>query len=308
MKTAYLVAVLSLILAVVSGCSGVFTTNKGGINQPDFRTGTQGVEISLLENTPPATMYENSQLAVAFELWNKGSYDFFNGVYSVSYDPSYMTLDRSAGELPELYGKSVENPIGEKRIVTLLGKTKSLPSQLERITLPLVITACYEYSTIASPAVCIDTDILNQIPANKKSCAVKSLSFSGQGAPVAVTGIVPRMYAGAGETVRPEFTITIRNSGRGFVLASNRIYEACSPDAIVAEEFNVADLKVTLSDSQLRCRPDSLKFVSGQATVVCSLEEGIDKRLGAYSAPLIIEMNYGYSTSLSKSFELKRII
>ena len=92
------------------------------------------------------------------------------------------------------------------------------------------------------------------------------------------------------------------------MIASDRIYDACASDAVVAEEFNVADLKVTLSDSQLRCRPDSLKFVGGQATVVCSLEEGIDKIFGAYSAPLIIEMSYGYSTSLSKSFELKRII
>ena len=195
----WLILIGLLIVAFLSGCSGVFTTNSG-INQPDFRTGTQGIEISLLENSLPATMYENTPLTLAFELWNKGSYDFLNGVYSVSYDPSYMTLDRSAGELPELYGKSVENPTGEKRIVALLGTTKSLPSQLERITLPLVITACYEYSTIASPAVCIDTDILKQIPSNKKSCAVKSLSFSGQGAPIAVTSIVPRMYAGAGET------------------------------------------------------------------------------------------------------------
>jgi len=307
MKIIYFILALAIILTIVSGCSGVFTTNSG-INQPDFRTGTQGVEIRLLENSPPATMYENSQLTLAFELWNKGSYDFFNGVYSISYDPSYMTLDRSAGELPELYGKSVENPIGEKRIISLLGTTKSLPSQLERITLPLVITACYEYSTIASPAVCIDTDILSQIPANKKSCAVKTVSSSGQGAPVAVTSIVPRMYAGTGDTVRPEFTITIKNLGKGFVIASDRIYEACAPDAIVAEEFNVADLKVTLSDSQLRCRPDSLKFIGGQATVICTLDEGIDKIFGTYSAPLIIEMNYGYSISLSKSFELKRII
>lgn len=306
-KKEILLAALAGLLILASGCTGVFKTGVG-VSLPEFRTGTQGIEISWLENAPPATVYENSQLSIAFELWNRGSYDMVNGLYTLSFDPNYITLDRSSGELPELIGKSLDNPTGEKRIVTILGKAKELPSQMERIAIPLIVNACYEYSTIASPAVCIDTDIFNEIPANKKSCTVRSLSFSGQGAPVAVTSIVPRMYAGTGNTIRPEFTITIRNAGRGLVVSKDRIYEACTPGAVEKEEFNVADLKVVLSDSQLRCRPDSLKFAGGQATVICSLDEGIDKRQGTYTAPLQIEINYGYASSLSKSFELKSIV
>ena len=307
MKTSYFIAALAGILIAVSGCAGVFRTGSG-VNQPDFRTGTQGLEMRWLENAPPATMYENSQLNIAFELWNKGSYDLYAGIYTISYDSSYMTLDKNADQLPELLGKSLDNQLGEKRIITILGKLSSLPSQMQRISLPLILNACYEYSTLASPSVCIDTDIFNEIPANKKSCAVKSLSFSGQGAPVAISSIAPRMYAGTGTTIRPEFTITMRNAGKGFIVSKDRIYEACTPEALKKEEFNVAGLKVTLSDSDLKCRPDSLNFVGGQATVVCTLEEGIDKRQGTYTAPLIIEMNYGYATSITKQIEVKKLL
>ena len=306
-KILMLFAALSVL--VLAGCVPGLLTRQTGISAPETRTGTQALEMRFIENAPPATVYVNSSFVAAIELWNKGSYDLLDGVYTISYDKNYLGLSRESGDIPELAGKSIANILGEKRILSIDATAKELPSQMERISLPIVLNACYSYASVANPSVCIDTDVYSEIPQAKKACTVKSVSLgSGQGAPVVISSVEPKMLAATERLIRPEFTITIRNAARGIVVSKNRIYEACTPGAIPYEEFNVADLKVILSTSQLKCRPDNVRFTNGQATVICSLEQGIDRRAGTYAAPLYIELNYGYASSVAKTFELKRIV
>jgi hypothetical protein len=85
--------------------------------------------------------------------------------------------------------------------------------------------------------------------------------------------------------------------------------------------WNVADARVYLSDkgSQLDCAPKLVSTSQDKAgyiklsrkegeknTVKCRLKEGISKTKGTYTAPLLIELDYGYTFTISKNVLIKK--
>src|SRR3989338_3547912 len=196
-----------------------------------------------------------------------------------------------------LEGKSLYNTIGGQRIEEYSLKTKKIDVQSEAHNSNILATACYDYSTVFSPSICIDTDIYKERRI-KKACEVKDTSASNQGAPVAVTLIEEKLLPQRDRRIVPNFIIHITNVGNGEIVDKNKIKEACSSGSFDRASWNYVYVAAFLGEQQLDCEPkreeDSytgyVKIKDKEGSVRCRLEGGISTNLASYTTTLSINV------------------
>lgn len=300
------------ILVLLAGCG---LRKTGTIQEVNVYTGTKGITATFLEQSPPAITYTDAPFAASFELINEGATDVEDGVFSVGIEDDFVTLQGDRVRTFSLYGKSLATPEGERQIQTVQLRTRALPPQTETATTTIGLNVCYPYSTRAELTTCVDTDVFQRI--KTKPCTAKPVSLSGQGAPVAVTRIEPTFAPHTDPNkVRAEFLIYIKNLGAGQVYEADKSFEACTPQALGSASWNVADVKAHLGDQQLDCSPKKpgfggadgyLKLVNKEDFVRCEVPGGIAKTAGAYTTTMTVEVTYGYTFTLTKQVQIKRI-
>ena len=294
-----------MMLAIFLSSCGYITT-KEQIKIPAVHKGTQGVILSFLKDMPPSELYEDRSFEIGIKIQNKGATNILRGMLAFGVEEQQIITEGPTDERFDLEGKSVFNPEGSQDIVRFRIKTRKLVPQLEHYPTEIIATACYQYKTEATALVCIDPDLTGIV--KTKPCAVKKQTFSGgQGAPVAVVSVEPKMlFHKDTAKIQPEFYITLQNVGQGDAMIKDKLYDACSGKSLGTESWNIVELNAHLSETALNCRPDKIKLTR-ETRVVCTLEEGIDKSKGAYTAPLSIEVNYGYIDRIVKKVEIKKI-
>lgn len=320
---------LILIAIIFTSCT-LISSNKKPIIDENIRQGTDGLVMNFVQGTPPASVYESRTsgsnadegiFEFSATLENKGASDIKQGYLAVGYEEGYITLAPTSGwtenDLPaasedpktmsfSLKGKSPLNPAGEVKMVSNKLKTKMLDELSETHDSLVMLTACYDYSTIESANVCIDSD-----PNGKetKPCIVNDLTFTSQGAPIAITKIETAMLPSGGNTVKPEFKIYIKNSGVGDVIKSDKIDLACKSKLTEEEKndlWNIIDIKLTLGGDEngiFECTPLPMKLKSAEDYVRCVYTTPIMAEI-AYQTPLVINLTYGYTQTISKSVEI----
>ncbi|MBS3098213.1 hypothetical protein J4209_05455 [Candidatus Woesearchaeota archaeon] len=318
---------IKLILMVISllfliGCKG---GTQGPITTVDIYKGVDGLKMNFLKNAPSDEVFENSVMPVYIELRNEGAYNIVMGYLTVSLEEDYMEITNWPIKKPitgivsdnqlvfDLKGKSKVSIEGEQGIVSLTANTKAIDELSEKHTSTILASACYEYETKLSQTVCIDTDVYN-LRETEKACEVKDISLTSQGAPVAITKIETEMLPHQDVAkIRPHFVIYVRNKGNGEVIDRGYVAEACSSAKISKDKYNVVAITAFLSNKQLDCDVTEsdmigyLKLKDKEDTIRCVLEEGIEEREGTYSTPLNIELDYGYTVSIAKDIEIKKI-
>jgi len=300
------VVFLLLILLLVSACQRLPFQRKDTMKLPEVNIGTQGVELYLTRGTPPPEVYEGSPFSLLVTLSNLGTFDVEEGVYSISYEKQYLYLSQqqALGRF-RVRGKSTFYPQGAEQLVQLVFTTKQLGTQMERYPATITFNACYPYTTTAPLPVCIDTDITGKV--KKKACTPQTQAFPrGQGAPVAVTNIEPRMRPHEDlRRIVPEFILTLRNLGSGEAVAEQLYREACSDEPLGEEGWNTVHVQAALSDIPLTCTPSPVKLKRiAETRVVCRLQEGVDPRLGTYTDLLTVKLGYGYLTSITSQVNI----
>ena len=242
-------------------------------------------------------------------------------------------------------GKSVFNPLGDEEFISINAGAKKIGGQSETHPSAIFATACYPYQTILGASVCIDPDVLGQ---NKglKACAVKDLDFEdGQGAPVAVTKIETRMLPQDGAKIKPHFIIHVKNTGNGQVIKNGKtkpedrntvIEKACSNEPLNYKDFNTLKVKAILSGAELDCDPAAgiqktaeVRLREKEDMIRCTYEgadlngdgvidnklidgkrdiEAISTGIDAYVTPLKIELDYGYTFTISKNIIIEKVL
>lgn len=298
MKNANFILAVCAMLFLVA-CQPFPVQKKEQVRVPEIKIGTQGITLSALPNAPPREVFENSVFNIIIEVANKGASDITNGFYSLGTEAQYFSLTRQppAGRFG-VEGKSIFNPEGGKeRIIFDVLSAELLPEQ-RRFEGQFIFTVCYPYTTDAAVQACVDTDLFGRQP--QKACVPKPIILEGgQGAPVGITRVEPRMlpHEQPGR-VRPDFVITLKNLGRGQLVAPERVRDACTGRPLGREGWGVADVRVLLSDTPLVCNEQRVKIRPDGTTLVCSLPEGIPVAMGTYTAPLRVQLSYGYVNSL----------
>ena len=225
---------------------------------------------------------------------------------------------KATGELCriEIKGKSIYSPVGDEEFIQVNPQAKKISAQSETHPSTIFATACYPYNTTLGTSVCIDTDIIDEVK-GKKACNVKDLTFSeGQGAPVAITKIETRMLPQDDNKVKPHFIIFIENKGNGEVVNSSKLNLSCSSSGLNYTDFNTLTITASLPQGDLKCSedpteppgPTAVRLREKEDIVRCTLEDGVDIGRDAYTAPLKIELNYGYTFTISKDIIIEKVL
>jgi len=334
-----IITIIFLVL-LISGCINL--NPKKTTTTSSLYKGTKGLELSFVKNAPPSRVFastseENpSQFKVIVNIKNKGAYDIITTSYG-DYDPAqkgmfvltpeggyvdFKEIDESQGVFPgdngalfEIRGRSLSNNIGDEVIIHSTLTARKLSSLSAMHASSIFATICYPYQTKVSTSACIDPDIYGLGPGNK-ACEAKNLAFSGgQGAPVAVTNIEVQMLP-QDEKVKPQFLIHVENKGNGEVVKKEGYLEACSAGISSGKAdplnkfFNVVKIKAKLSTQDLKCEQGDNKgmvILDGKKGIVkCSPDSWDSEDKKAYLAPLSIVLDYGYTKTISKSFNIER--
>ncbi len=298
---------LIMVFLFVVGCSqseGPSAT----ITNEDLYKGNIGLVANFGKNMPPVKVYENDIFPVGIELSNRGAFDITEGYLLLNLEEDNMVLEK--GDIVrdlKLKGKSFGNPKGDFEIMNFFVKAKELGKETETITSNIIATSCYRYKTFFSKTVCVDTDFYN-LKKVQKACSAQDMSFgSGQGSYVPIVRIEPTMMQDDG-VIKPMFIIYIENRGGGEVTNPNSIKKICSEEQINPEDLNYIEVEAFLSETPLVCRPSPIKLQGREKVVRCSLEEGISKEIPSYSTILTVKLDYGYTDTISKRVEIRKII
>ncbi len=295
-----------ILVLFISGCIQNPFVNP--TTQDDFRTGKQGILMEFLNNAPPNEIYEDYPFQIGVILENVGASDIKNGFISFTVEEAYMELMNQNDESIRfnLKGKSISLPTGDQLVKIIKAKTKKIGGQSEKHESTILANVCYQYQTKKDITTCIDTDVYD-LKKMQKVCRVKDITLAPQGAPVSITKVESEMLPVDDDNlIKPAFKIHIKNVGNGEVIDKDKISDICSSDPLNYKELNIVDIKVMLSNEELECKPIPLKLKYGDDVVRCILEKGVPKERATYTTPLTIELNYGYTYSISKKITIKK--
>jgi hypothetical protein len=206
-----------------------------------------------------------------------------------------------------LQGDTPDTPGGDMQAYDFPTYIINLPTSLEEFQQPIMVTACYDYATRSTTMICIDPKPTSAV---RKPCTPRSVSpGGGQGAPVSVTRIDE-----ISSSLKTVFTIYIHHNKQDTLdelWDLNSLWK-CNPEAQTLAKSTDMDVVyvnyVQLSGQPVTCASDGrIRLDSGgNGQISCTaVFDGLTNT--AYEAPLEIELWYGYSKSIYKYVDIKRV-
>jgi hypothetical protein len=225
-----------------------------------------------------------------------------------------ITNSNSGGPL---YGKRLESPQGNANALVFKARAKKLDVLTVEHTSPVILTTCYGYRTELAETVCIDPDT-SATTLGPKACQMKDLTFSDQGAPVAIGKLETRVLPD-NENAKPQFIIYVRNVNKGEVISEYKLKQACSAAKLAYSDIGVvrlADFRfgdysyANSTEDTMECKPNPLRL-RGVADdyIRCSIKEGqtgISRTRPAYTTQVFVNLTYGYMQSASKQVVIEK--
>ena len=303
-----LVLILVIIATILISCrggTGLFSgkdpKQNTAIARERIYTGTDGLTMRFMPNLPPAETYDTGSIQIIAEIRNLGTDKIENAKFYLSgYDTGIIQNIDNFKELNNLEPKSEFLLDGGYDTVTFGSSgTIKIPKGADEYNPRFVLSTCYNYKTVATPIVCIDPNKQNPAIKERGACQMQSVSVGGTGAPVAVDRV------SLDSTIDKAFVrIELSNAGKGQVLTNNAVGQKC-PYKLGFEDLDEITYTITLSGiPPTKCSPDlgkqgkpTVKLGDGRAIITCEFPIAKEKGL-AYSTPLQIELNYGYTESI----------
>ena len=299
--------VIFVVLIMIAGCGRSTRSSEEGFIW--YRTGSQGLTMSLLYNSPQPYIYEGDRLTVSLELWNKGTSPITLGqIWYTGFDrsiiPNYGTS--GTGDLPEFENFQIldyrDQYNREGGVIYLDRKSGEiyLPVGTARYPFRFMVYACYDYQTIAPISICIDPEPWRWNV--DKPCIATDVGGGTQGAPVAITNIDQETTS---NSVR--FRVTVSNVGSGTIVDKLYTTSKCPTSFLPSDIDKVYLDYVTLSNLDITstCKPQNpIRLNEGTGYFYCEapLPEG-----PAFKTILEIGISYGYKQSVFKQVEIRSI-
>ena len=310
LKLSSLISILVLIL-FFTGCN---LTARSSDVYANYHVGTSGLTLDFISQAPPPVLYEEESFEIHASLKNEGAFNINNksaAKITLLFDNyPFLGMNVNTNNLfQQIEGKSVERPTGgyDDFIIATDAVANLVKGNFETTSTNIYLAMCYPYETLFIKQVCIDTDI-NGRSLRKQICHAEELSYSdGQGAPVAVTKIIPKMIP-VNNYVDPQFTITISNVGEGKVMQP--LYETggeftytCSNEA----KQNIVEISAKLRGENLVCFPNNITLKGGEGTTTCRFEKDeILMTNSNFYTTLEVNLKYNYEQIYSTKMQIKR--
>ncbi|HLD40476.1 MAG TPA: hypothetical protein VJB13_05040 [Candidatus Nanoarchaeia archaeon] len=274
------------------------------------KTGTQGVELRLVQDSPPFILYDQSDLIALVEVNNKGSHDLKAQdcfVQVTGFDRNIISGSffgpRSCAEgAGVLDGKNLYNTLGGSNILEFQSSI-NLPAGVPDYNPTLNFLSCYHYHTIANPSVCVDP-LFYQVSAQQKTCRPMDVPMGGgQGGPVGVTYVGVDMIGS-----RAIFEINIKNLGTplGRVLSPFASLQNCGQSSLGYQDLDKVQFNVEMTGGgKVNCKPQDgfVRLSNGQGKIICTFDI---PGASAFETPLLIDLDYSYAQSIQKSVRIIR--
>ena len=265
------------------------------LRPPIIEQGTEGLRIKITVGNNNV-LYENTPASILVDVENRGSSIVDHGILVLNVPEQYIESSRELQEYLDLQGKSIDNPVGEMRQYDFNVKVREMTEEAKQQSAIISASACYQYTTIASPTLCL------QRPGdNKPSCKEKSVSLGGQGGPLAVTNVEATLSPSENDRYIPIITLTVRNKDGGLIVDPENVLNACLGTDDSAKEGVVLLTAYLDHDGRpLTCgKSDSagqtkINLKDGSATVTCKYADGIPASEGTHNSQIIINLAYGY--------------
>lgn len=310
MRKSIIISLLALAI-ILAACE-----SNGTTKQYDPYTGSNGLAMKFEKNNPPDEVYEGQTFNIVINTENQGAESIRDGVMLLGYEEEVVEPQEPQQTFSS-YGRAEVKDKGEKKMINFRMKAKKLDPQVEVIESLFSVTACYTYRTKFFKEVCMDTDPL-KTRTGEKNCAAKDITSSGQGAPVTISKVEVEMTPHEDEgKIKPSFKLTIENNAGGTVFNVNAIQDVCSSLEIKKEDINtirVVEARVG-QDYYLDCKPKRegydigyVKLREDESIIRCTYEDGIDINTPPFTSPLYIELEYGYSETITTSALIRKEI
>ena len=272
------------------------------------KTGTQGVELKLVQDSPPSILYDQSDLIALVEVNNKGSRDLKAQdcfVQVTGFDRNIISGSffgpRSCAEgVGNLDGKNLYNTEGSSNILEFQSSI-NLPAGVPDYNPTLNFLSCYHYHTIANPSVCVDP-LFYQVSAQQKTGRPKDVPMGGgQGGPVGVTYVGVDMVGS-----RAIFEINIKNLGTplGRVLSPFASLQNCGQSSLEYQDLDKVQFNVEMTGGgKVNCKPQDgfVRLNNGQGKIICTFDI---PGASAFETPLLIDLDYSYAQSIQKNVRI----
>jgi hypothetical protein len=206
-----IIFILSIVLFITS-CGG---GTPQSVLDYNFKQGVAEVNIKFLDNAPPDKIYPLSKFKIILELDNQAAYDITNAKVSLAgIVGDYFLMEETDKELDPLQGRSMLNPSGDKVHVDFSGTSGQPFANAKEYRNNYFLLLKYSSKMDFGATVCIHPRLYDMYDSGCKT--EKSKSFSGQGAPLAVTNMEQIIYpSGVGAEV--EYRMLVKNRGKGKV-------------------------------------------------------------------------------------------
>lgn len=344
MKTSKIFSINKIFLFIVIILIFILSSCTPSSNTPfvNVGSGTEGLVAVPVVNAPPVKVFQDSNFDIAFEVSNRASFDVLGAMILLNYDKSRISLEHSNSDFFDIDGRSEQNRQGDSFIKRWTAVARPLEKQVERIDTQVVATVCYSGTLVAGATVCLEPPLSGaQKSSSRPSCVMRSVSLSGgQGGPIGVVSVEPTVRSHErSDLFIPAFDISISNFGSGRAYDSLNTVNACSSEALPDNSRDIVKISVYLDgrEKKLSCSSKivsdnsgssiggstgssnansnaasdsslstSVHLVNSNAVVRCSLPSGVSRSLGAHTSQLIVELSYGYSFSVAKSFEINK--
>ena len=323
MKATQTVALIA-ILTLIAGCGSSNSTSDS--DDTSFRTGTQGLELSLPATTPTTFIEGSGPEEMILEIHNRGAFPQSNeigaleaSVWAGGYDQNLLTIEHEGTEISidklaidgatdlVLEGRSVYNSEGGYKPFILEIDPINVPKGVSRYSPTIKFATGFTYTTTASVPICYDPNPQSTRQLEKPCKFTESVSLSSQGAPVAVSSIEQDVVGGDDGKVL--YRIFLENKGSGKIVNPSVALET-NPfkDGYRLSELNnvfLAKFRVGAAEAKV-CRPLVIKMIDGKGVSFCEfLKTEINPNHQAIETPVTIVLGYGYTNIIEKKINIE---
>jgi hypothetical protein len=258
----------------------------------------QGIgELEIIAPPQQSTFYEGRDFYMPFQLKNGAAYDLKNVIANIIVDESFVDIQsnehRIRGDTPtgEIPGLSVFHPEPEIIDIPFEGEIRFLQSGADFHDLNYRIHAKYSSTVSFNPTICIGS-LAFEI--DDGGCKVPEVvqSFSGQGAPIAITKMDQLTYGHDFPKVELRLKVVNRGSGdvRQMRLTSNTRL-GNDPLNCIFVDTDVLDGKtITFKEKNVK-----------ETDILCLKE--LNTRV-SYLTPLLIELEYDYELTAQQKIKI----
>tara|TARA_Y100000034_G_scaffold125089_1_gene174192 strand:- start:257 stop:1102 length:846 start_codon:yes stop_codon:yes gene_type:complete len=261
--------VLIIFILFLIGCGSSEPDNLIDYN---FRQGYSGLDVSFIDNAPPDQIYPYSEFKIIVELENLAADDIINGKVAIlGLEDRYFIVDPLNQDFADLLGRSLTNPNGDKDVVEFYGSSVDLFQNADEYVNNYLLKISYDSEMEFADSICIKPNLYSTYDGG---CEVEDKSYSGQGGPLAITGMEEIISPNSGV----EFRLNLENKGEGKVGQVTLRRARLGNEALECQfRGERADLRRTNFDQEQQttiiCRKS---FINGQSSYMTTLSMNFD--------------------------------